>query len=146
MLSREAGARVSKTRQAIIKAIRKGTISAAKDESGEWRIEPIELFRVHPLVSPVDGNQPATESGLRREIEVLRERFVEKDELIADLRQRLTRQGDDTERLRRAISEADERIAKAEAERERVSLEAKQRVDKLQERVRELNQQLTTRV
>jgi hypothetical protein len=24
----------------------KSTISAAKDESGEWRIEPIELFRI----------------------------------------------------------------------------------------------------
>ncbi len=58
----------------------------------------------------------------------------------------MTRQGEDTERLRRSISEADERMARAEAERERVSLEAKQRVDKLQERVRELNQQLTTRV
>jgi hypothetical protein len=69
-VAREAGARVGKARQAIIKAIRKGTISAAQDESGEWRIEPIELFRVYPSLSPVDGNQPATESGLRREIEV----------------------------------------------------------------------------
>ena len=78
--------------------------------------------------------------------EKIKIQLAEKDELIADLRQRLTRQGDDTERLRHAITDADERIAKAEAERERVSLEAKQRVDKLQERVRELNQQLTARV
>ena len=78
--------------------------------------------------------------------EKIKIQLAEKDELIADLRQRLTRQGEDAERLRRAINDADERMAKAEAERERVSLEAKQRVDKLQERVRELNQQLTTRV
>ena len=78
--------------------------------------------------------------------EKIKLQLAEKDELIADLRQRLTRQGEDTERLRRAISEADERVAKTDAERERVALEAKQRVDKLQERVRELNQQLTARV
>jgi twitching motility protein PilT len=72
--------------------------------------------------------------------------LAEKDELIGDLRQRLARQGEDVERLRRVIAEADERVAKAENERERVAMEAKQRVDKLQERVRELNQQLTARV
>jgi hypothetical protein len=92
LTAREAGERVGKTRQAIIKAIRKGTISAAKDESGEWRIDPAELFRVYPPVSQVDDTSPATETtkdtdGLRREIEVLRERLAEKDELIADLRE-----------------------------------------------------------
>ena len=68
--------------------------------------------------------------------EKIKIRLAEKDEQIADLRQRLTRQGEDAERLRRAVSDADERMARAEAERERVSLEAKQRVDKLQDRVR----------
>jgi len=68
----------------------------------------------------------------------------EKDELIADLRQRLARQGEDVDRLRKAMGDNDERLAKIEAEKERIAVEAKQRVDKLQERVRELNQQLTT--
>ena len=48
LTAREAGEQVGKTRQAIIKAIKKGTISAEKDEAGEWRIEPVELFRVYP--------------------------------------------------------------------------------------------------
>jgi hypothetical protein len=92
LTAREAGEQVGKTRQAIIKAIRKGTISAAKDESGEWRIDPAELFRGYPPVSPVDDTSPATENasdtaGLRREIELLRERLTEKDEQIADLRE-----------------------------------------------------------
>lgn len=92
LTAREAGERVGKTRQAIIKAIRKGTLSAAKDDSGEWRIDPAELFRVYPPVSQVDDTHPATESvndtaGLRREIEVLRERLAEKDEQIDDLRE-----------------------------------------------------------
>lgn len=91
LTAREAGVQVGKTRQAIIKAIRKGTISAVKDESGEWQIEPAELFRVYPPVPQVDDNQLATQSandtgGLRREIEMLRERLAEKDALIDDLR------------------------------------------------------------
>ena len=61
LTAREAGIRVGKTRQAIIKAIRKGTISAEKDAAGEWRIEPVELFRVYPPVPPVDDNQPTTD-------------------------------------------------------------------------------------
>jgi hypothetical protein len=92
LTAREAGERVGKTRQAIIKAIRKGTISAAKDDNGEWRIDPAELFRVYPPVSQVDDTDHATETvqdtdGLRREIEVLRERLAEKDEVIDDLRE-----------------------------------------------------------
>jgi hypothetical protein len=78
--------------------------------------------------------------------EKIKIQLAEKDELISDLRQRLARQGEDVDRLRHVITEADERVAKAENERERVVMEAKQRVDKLQERVRELNQQLTARV
>ena len=78
--------------------------------------------------------------------EKIKIQLAEKDELVADLRQRLARQGEDVERLRRAMSETDDRLAKVEAEKERVAAEAKQRVDKLQERVRELNQQLTAKV
>jgi hypothetical protein len=86
LTAREAGIRVGKTRQAIIKAIKKGTLSAEKDAAGEWRIEPVELFRVYPPVSLGDDNQPATETtsdtgGLQREIAMLRERI---DDLVED--------------------------------------------------------------
>jgi uncharacterized protein YhaN len=88
LTAREAGERVGKTRQAIIKAIRKGTLSAEKDASGEWRIEPAELFRVYPAVPAVDDNEPATRlssdtGSLRRELEI-------RDEKITSLEQRLT--------------------------------------------------------
>ena len=90
LTAREAGERVGKTRQAIIKAIRKGTISAEKDAAGEWRIEPVELFRVYPPAPPpappVDDNRPTPEAdgdtgGLQREITLLRERI---DDLVED--------------------------------------------------------------
>lgn len=79
--AREAGDRVGLTKQAIVKAIKHGRISATKDDTGEWRIDPAELFRVYPPV-PTDGaNEQATEDtgSLQRELEVLRE-------LVADLR------------------------------------------------------------
>src|SRR5512147_2644489 len=55
-------------------------ISATKDDTGEWRIEP--LFRLYPATATADDNRPATDevAGLRRENELLRE-------MIADLRE-----------------------------------------------------------
>ena len=51
----EAGRHVGLTKQSIVKAIRSGRISAVKDTKGEWRIEPVELFRVWPAVNQDTG-------------------------------------------------------------------------------------------
>ena len=104
--AREAAEQVGLTKQAIIKAIRKGTISAAKDEAGEWRIEPAELFRVYQAVATVDDNQPATgdvdpATGLQREIAFRDDKIALLQEHIADLRRRL----DDSEAERRQTQE-----------------------------------------
>jgi len=41
----------------ILRAIRKGKISAEKDEHGEWRVQPAELFRLYrPLSEQRNGN------------------------------------------------------------------------------------------
>lgn len=104
--AREAAEQVGLTKQAIIKAIRKGTICAAKDEAGEWRIEPAELFRVYQAVATVDDNQPATgdvdpATGLQREIAFRDDKIALLQEHIADLRRRL----DDSEAERRQTQE-----------------------------------------
>lgn len=104
--AREAAEQVGLTKQAIIKAIRKGTISAAKDEAGEWRIEPAELFRVYQAVATVDDNQPPTgdvdpATGLQREIAFRDDKIALLQEHIADLRRRL----DDSEAERRQTQE-----------------------------------------
>ena len=44
----EAAKWAGKGRPAIFKAIQKGTLSAKKDEQGQWRINPAELERVYP--------------------------------------------------------------------------------------------------
>lgn len=98
LTAREAGEQVGKTRQAIIKAIKKGTLSAEKDAAGEWRLEPAELFRVYPPVPAVNATVPATEFSLdtdriRRELEI-------RDEQIASLRERLAGLEEDKHDLR----------------------------------------------
>ena len=41
----------------ILRAIRKGKITAEKDEHGEWRVQPAELFRLYrPLSEQRNGN------------------------------------------------------------------------------------------
>jgi len=51
----EAGKHVGLTKQSIIKAVRSGRLSANKNASGEWEIEPVELFRVWPAVNQDRG-------------------------------------------------------------------------------------------
>lgn len=50
---KDASEQVGVTRQTIMKAIKSGRISAEKTPNGEWRIEPVELFRVWPAVKGV---------------------------------------------------------------------------------------------
>ena len=52
-------------RSTVLRAIKSGKISAAKDEHGEWQIDPAELHRVYPPVAEAPGptsaeQQPAT--------------------------------------------------------------------------------------
>src|SRR3546814_4952754 len=50
---REASEKVGVTRQTLMKAIKTGRVSGQKSDNGEWRIEPVELFRVWPPVNEV---------------------------------------------------------------------------------------------
>jgi len=79
---REASEKVGVTRQTLMKAIKTGRVSAEKSDNGEWRIEPVELFRVWPPVNGVQqplqpdltgGNTP----GLQAENRLLREQIAE---------------------------------------------------------------------
>ena len=91
----EAAKLTGKQRQTIHKAIKEGRVSAVRSESGEWRIDPAELFRVYAPVSTMNDNQnnkvdsdlQRVDSGLQRELELLRERIREKDSIIDDLRE-----------------------------------------------------------
>jgi hypothetical protein len=69
-----------KDRATISRAIKKGRISAAKNDSGEWQIDPSELHRVYPPLKEADSarnREGATESytELRTESRVLEVKF-----------------------------------------------------------------------
>ena len=112
--AKEAAEHVGMTKQGIIKAIRGGKISAQKDVNGEWRIEPVELFRVY---TPVNGSShqpeetslqedtPENTVSLQREIELLREMLADKDDVIRDLRGRLDAEADERRKLTLLLTE-----------------------------------------
>jgi hypothetical protein len=43
-----AAAAVGRNKTAILRAIKAGKISVAKDDNGEWQIDPAELHRIYP--------------------------------------------------------------------------------------------------
>lgn len=89
----EAAKHIGLTKQSVIKAIRTGRVSALKDAKGEWRIEPVELFRVWPAVNQDTGKvSPQVDAGipsedgevvalLRAQIDLLK---VQLDDMRAD--------------------------------------------------------------
>lgn len=87
-----------KSKATISKAIKSGRLSAIKDETGVYRIEPAELNRVYPIT--VDGNRDRTprtpeetpDKGpsvkeLQVRLEAAHERLADKEAMIADLRE-----------------------------------------------------------
>jgi hypothetical protein len=87
----QAAKATGKSKPTILRSIRLGRISAVKDPLGTWQIEPVELHRVYPPLSPAEHQQP--EGAERHEppsngnlLEELRGRLAEKDRLVEDLR------------------------------------------------------------
>lgn len=109
---------LSKT--AIARAIKSGRLTATRGESGEYRIDPAELFRVYPVTGNGDSNPeqyatPKDDSGLQGQMDILRELLRQIESERDDLRRRL----DNSEAARER--EADER-EKAAAELRRLTL------------------------
>ena len=93
---------VSKT--TIQRAIKGGRLSASRQDDGSYVIDPAELHRAFPRDGHADSEMASsvTPSGtgeLRVEIEMLRERLAEKNDVIDDLRRRL----DQSEEERRQV-------------------------------------------
>lgn len=115
----EAAKAVGKNIATITRAIKSGKISASKDESGAWRIEPSELHRVFPPIAqalrnshmqesatPAQSSNSSDDKLLQEELATLRERVRSQDQLladradqIADLRSRLDREGEERRKL-----------------------------------------------
>lgn len=121
MLSASQAAKaVGITKQGLMKAIREGRLSASKDANGAYQVDPSELFRVYEPVRPEKpGTEPTTNASghnrtemLEREIELLKERLRDKDDVISDIRRRL----DNSEEAREKLNA----VLVAQSERDRV--------------------------
>src|SRR3954462_9317000 len=96
----EAAKAVGKSKPTILRAIRRGQISATQDDAGAFRIEPAELHRVFPPLNLDAEHDPAEDAtrrdDLRQRLAVAEARLAEtqdavrtRDDVIRDLRTRL---------------------------------------------------------
>jgi len=94
----EAAKATGKSKATISKAIKNGRISAYKDETGTFHIDPSELHRVYPPTvsseqqeTPVNTPAKADIDGTIRELqarlEAAQERLADKESVIMDLRE-----------------------------------------------------------
>ena len=97
----EAARQTGKSKTAILKAIGRGRVSAKKDDKGQWKIDPAELFRVYPPVKKLDEDKSTDVETLRLEISLLRDQ-LERERKISE---RLERQADRADEERRATQE-----------------------------------------
>lgn len=75
----------------ITRAIKRGQVSALKDDNGSWRIDPAELHRVFPLLATQDPlkdlvqevETPLQDNDLRLEVVRLEERLKAAEALKA---------------------------------------------------------------
>ena len=86
--AKQAGKEVGKSTPTITRAIQSGRISATKNKSGGYEIDPSELFRVFHRVTPEEGNvkgnnlqdtTPRETLVSAHELESLRARLSDKD-------------------------------------------------------------------
>jgi hypothetical protein len=94
----EAAKATSKSKATISKAIKSGRISARKDETGTFQIDPSELHRVYPptvfseqhktpSTPPVNADIDGTIRELQARLEAAYERLSDKETVISDLRE-----------------------------------------------------------
>lgn len=94
----EAAKVTGKSKATISKAIKSGRISAVKDDTGTFRIDPSELHRVYPPISqgkqldvplqtPVNTQETSELKALQVRLDAARERLADKEAVISDLRE-----------------------------------------------------------
>ena len=110
MTLNEAAKSCRKAKGTVLKAIKEGRLSAPKDAQGRYEIDPSELHRVFPLTITDHSKKPVmtNTTGYENRIEIERLRAELKAantlsenmaETVADLRERLDREGEERRQL-----------------------------------------------
>lgn len=83
----EASRQTGKSKSAILKALKNGRLSGSKSDTGDWQIDPAELFRVYPATGQTEnGRTVEVDPGAAVELGVLRERCSQLESQLTDLR------------------------------------------------------------
>lgn len=109
----------------ITRAIKKGVISAEKTASGGYLIDPAELHRVFPALTPnrdvtpdkLDSETPKKSNvtgELELEVRMLREMLSREQDTVADLRARLDAEAEERRRLTALLTHQAEKPAPAQ--------------------------------
>lgn len=94
----EAAKATGKSKATISKAIKNGRISAFKDETGTFHIDPSELHRVYPVTTSIELEETPANTFVKTDIdgaikelqarlEAAQERVSDKEAVIADLKE-----------------------------------------------------------
>jgi len=116
MTLNEAAKSCRKAKGTVLKAIKDGRLSAPKDAQGRYKIDPSELHRVFPLTTTDQSGKPSltttNEHENRIEIERLRAELKAANalsenmaETVADLRERLDREGEERRQLTAVLTD-----------------------------------------
>ena len=80
-----------KSKATISKALKSGRVSGHKGDDGVFHIDPSELHRVYPPITPSERKETLENDSKVRELEtrleVAQQRLTDKDEIIDDLRE-----------------------------------------------------------
>src|SRR5215216_120985 len=109
----QAAEATGRSRSTLLRAIRKGQISAARDAAGGFLVEESELARVFPIRrdDAADGAaMPSLAEALAR-LDAAEARIADKDATITDLRHRLDEERAERRHTAAQLSSAQERIA-----------------------------------
>lgn len=96
----------------ITRALKKGILSGERVEGGGWLIDPAELFRVFPALTPVTDETPNTlghetpnvTGALQVEIKMLREMLTLMEKTADDLREDRDKWREQAERATKLIA------------------------------------------
>lgn len=110
MTLNEAAKSCRKAKGTVLKAIKEGLLSAPKDANGRYEIDPSELHRVFSLTTLDQSEKPTLTSTsdyenrieierLRAELKAANALSENMSETVADLRERLDREGEERRQL-----------------------------------------------
>lgn len=98
-----------KSKTTIQKALTNGRISAAKNDIGEWQIDPAELHRVYPPHVPSEQNLTPEITlkikALQDEVQRLSERLTDRDRLLGQMKVSFDREVENHETTKAALSD-----------------------------------------